>query len=90
MGGVVIYKDAEGKGKLYQDKDFNYYWPPGYDSQGNVYVEGRERKTEARPDGRDSSRIQKVSHDFTLRRKDHVPWVRTVGWPVHHGNRPGV
>jgi hypothetical protein len=44
MGGIVIYKDASGRGRLYQDKDFNYYWPPGYDSQGNVYVEGRKRE----------------------------------------------
>lgn len=44
MGGIVIYKNASGKGKLYQDKDFNYYWPPGYDAQGNVYVEGRKKE----------------------------------------------
>jgi hypothetical protein len=44
MGGIVIYKGASGRGRLYQDKDFNYYWPPGYDSQGNLYVEGRKKE----------------------------------------------
>jgi len=48
MGGIVIYKDAAGRGRLYQDKDFNYYWPPGYDSQGNVYVEGRKNESKGR------------------------------------------
>jgi hypothetical protein len=44
MGGIVIYKDAAGKGKLYQDKDLNYYWPPGYDPNGNLFVEGRRKE----------------------------------------------
>jgi predicted aconitase with swiveling domain len=44
MGGIVIYTDASGSGTLYQDKSFNYYWPPGYDSQGNLYVEGRRKE----------------------------------------------
>jgi hypothetical protein len=44
MGGIVIYKNASGRGRLHQDKDFNYYWPPGYDSQGNLYVEGRTKE----------------------------------------------
>jgi hypothetical protein len=48
MGGIVIYNDASGRGKLYQDKDFNYYWPPGYDSQGNLYVEGRKKEDKRR------------------------------------------
>jgi hypothetical protein len=44
MGGIVIYQNASGSGTLYQDKDFNYYWPPGYDSQGNLFVEGRKKE----------------------------------------------
>jgi hypothetical protein len=44
MGGIVIYKDATGKGKLYQDKDLNYYWPPGYDPKGNLFVQGRKKE----------------------------------------------
>jgi hypothetical protein len=43
MGGIVVYAGASGDGTLYQDKDFNYYWPPGYDSQGNLYVEGKKK-----------------------------------------------
>lgn len=44
MGGIVVYKDASGKGKLYQDKDFNYYWPPGYDPHGNLFVEAKTKE----------------------------------------------
>ena len=41
MGGVVIYKGAAGNGTFYQDKDLSYYWPPGYDPKGNLYVQGQ-------------------------------------------------
>jgi hypothetical protein len=41
MGGIVIYADATGSGTLYQDSDLSYYWPPGYDTSGNVYVQGQ-------------------------------------------------
>jgi hypothetical protein len=43
MGGVVVYADATGTGTLYQDKDFDYYWPPGYDNQGNLFIQGRKK-----------------------------------------------
>ena len=48
MGGIVIYENASGGGTLYQDKDFNYYWPPGYDAKGNLYVEGKKKETKGR------------------------------------------
>ncbi|HEV3091495.1 MAG TPA: hypothetical protein VGX91_08660 [Candidatus Cybelea sp.] len=45
MGGIVVYANASGSGTLYQDSDFDYYWPPGYDPQGNLYVEGAQNET---------------------------------------------
>jgi hypothetical protein len=41
MGGIVIYTDATGSGTLYQDSDFDYYYPPGYDASGNLYVQAQ-------------------------------------------------
>ncbi len=41
MGGVVIYEGATGGGTLYQDQDLSYYYPPGYDASGNLYVQGQ-------------------------------------------------
>ena len=39
-GGIWIIKHGSGSGKLYQDPAIAYYWPPGYDSHGNVFVQG--------------------------------------------------
>jgi hypothetical protein len=43
MGSIVIYTGATGTGTLYQDKDFDYYWPPGYDNKGNLFIQGRKK-----------------------------------------------
>lgn len=43
-GGVVIFTGASGSGTLYQDSDFVYYWPPGYDNQGNLFIQGRKKQ----------------------------------------------
>jgi hypothetical protein len=40
-GGVFIFKVASGSGTLYTDPSFSYYWPPGYDNKGNLFVEGQ-------------------------------------------------
>lgn len=41
MGGIVLYAGAEGSGTYYGDPDFIYFYPPGYDPNGNLYVQGQ-------------------------------------------------
>ena len=39
-GGVWVFRKAKGKPTLYQNPAFYYYWPPGYDDRGNLFIEG--------------------------------------------------
>lgn len=39
--GIAVYQNASGTPKTYTNSNFTYYWPPGYDSTGNIYVEGQ-------------------------------------------------
>jgi hypothetical protein len=39
-GSVAIYKNAHGKPKYYRDPDFLNYYFCGYDSQGDLFVDG--------------------------------------------------
>jgi hypothetical protein len=48
MGGVVIYAKGKHSETLYQDKDFDFYWPPGYDDKGNLFIQGRKKATRGR------------------------------------------
>lgn len=41
MGGIVIYAGATGDGTNYVDQDFMYLFPPGYDPNGNLFVQGQ-------------------------------------------------
>lgn len=40
-GSVVIYPGALGTGTNYTDADFMYLYPPAYDPNGNLYVQGQ-------------------------------------------------
>ena len=39
-GGVWIYPNGSGSPELYTDPNLTFYWPPGYDNHGNLFVEG--------------------------------------------------
>jgi hypothetical protein len=41
LPGVVIYPGGTGNGTNYIDQDFIYLYPPGYDPNGNLYVQGQ-------------------------------------------------
>ena len=43
-GDVAIYLNARGKPKMYVDPSLFGYWYCGYDSQGNLYVDGQSQK----------------------------------------------
>ncbi|HLY01702.1 MAG TPA: hypothetical protein VKR56_04310 [Candidatus Cybelea sp.] len=40
-GDIEIFKNASGQPAKYTSSNFNYLYPPGYDNQGNIFVEGR-------------------------------------------------
>lgn len=40
-GGVVVYQNASGQPTAYSDPEIVEYWSPGYDNEGNLYVEGQ-------------------------------------------------
>ena len=37
---IWVYKGAAGRPKTYSNVDCEYVWSPGYDGEGNLYVEG--------------------------------------------------
>jgi hypothetical protein len=39
-GNVAVYRKAKGTPQLYSDPDFYTYWLCGYDSTGNLFVDG--------------------------------------------------
>lgn len=41
QGGLFIFHHAAGTPTLYQDPDFQYYLPPGYDPHGNLFLEAQ-------------------------------------------------
>lgn len=40
--GIEVYQNGSGQPRQYADKNFARYWPPGYDGDGNLYVEGQD------------------------------------------------
>lgn len=40
-GGVWVYPKGSGSPALYTDANLSFYWSPGYDGSGNLFVEGQ-------------------------------------------------
>jgi hypothetical protein len=56
-GGIVVFKGGlKGKQKFYTQPSLYYAWPPGYDGNGNLFVEGYDESETA-------TALEKLPHD---------------------------
>ncbi|MGB6643568.1 MAG: hypothetical protein WBE35_00915, partial [Candidatus Cybelea sp.] len=41
IGDVQVFKHASGTPTEYSNEEYSYFWPPGYDNNGNLFVEAQ-------------------------------------------------
>jgi hypothetical protein len=73
--GILIYAGASGTPTLYTSSNITAYWPPGYDSSGNLFVEGEATSGDALdelPAGESTFTI--ISLPFSIGFPGNVAW----------------